>query len=155
MILDTLENAGRYAGLHPLFARAFAFLRETDFSRLAPGRYPVEGDALFAIVEESGGRTREEAKLECHRKYIDIHLVLAGEEHIGWKPLGACREQVSEYSEPRDVAFYIDQPANWAFLSAGTFCVFFPEDAHAPLVAAQPIRKAVMKIAVDVAETGA
>lgn len=148
MIFDVLANADRYAGLHPLFERAFAFLRDTDFATMTPGRYPLEGESLFAIVEEAEARTREEAQLECHRKYIDIQFVLQGLDEMGWKPLCDCREPAAEYSDKRDIAFFRDPPAVWVAVPPGAFCVFFPEDAHAPLVGVGPIRKVVMKIAV-------
>jgi biofilm protein TabA len=148
MIFDVLANTDRYAGLHPLFARAFAFLRETDFAAMPPGRYPLEGDTLFAIVEEAEGRTRDAAQLECHRKYIDIQFVLSGLDEMGWKPLVECREPAVEYSDKRDIAFFRDAPAAWVAVPLGAYCVFFPEDAHAPLVGEGPIRKVVIKVAV-------
>lgn len=149
MIFDVLAHADRYSGLHPLFAKAFASLRDTDFAAMAPGRYPLEGETLFAIVEEAQGRTRAEAKLECHRKYIDIQMVLAGQDEMGWAPLHACREPLVEYSDKRDIAFFSDAPASWIHVPAGAFCVFFPQDAHAPLVGAGLIRKVVIKVAVE------
>ena len=148
MIYDVLANADRYAGLHPLFERAFAFLRDTDFAAMTPGRYPLSGESLFAIVEEAEGRARETAQLECHRKYIDIQYVLHGLDEMGWKPLCDCREPAAEYSDKRDIAFFRDPPATWITVPPGAYCVFFPEDAHAPLVGAGPIRKVVMKVAV-------
>lgn len=148
MIFDVLANADRYSAMHPLFPRAFAFLRDTDLLALTPGRYPIEGDSLFAIVEEADGRSRADAKLECHRKYIDIQFVLRGMDEMGWSPLCNCREPVAGYSDKRDIEFFHDAPASWVTVPAGAFCVFFPEDAHAPLVGAAPIRKVVLKIAV-------
>jgi YhcH/YjgK/YiaL family protein len=149
MILDILANAGRYAGLHPLFSRAFEFLRGTDLQALAPGRFPIEGERLFAIVESVAGRSREEARLECHRKYIDIQLVLAGTEEMGWRPVSDCREPVAEYSAERDIRFFRDAPASWIATPPGAFCIFFPQDAHAPLVSKGSVRKVVLKIAVE------
>ncbi len=148
MILDILANADRYAPLHPLFPRAFAFLRDTGLNALAPGRYPIEGERLFAIVESAAGRTREQAKLECHRKYIDIQLVLEGIDEMGWKPLCDCREPLADYSAEKDIQFFRDAPASWIATPPGAFCLFFPHDAHAPLVSNGEIRKVILKIAV-------
>lgn len=147
MILDRLINAQRYAALHPLFPRAFDYIRANDLSVLAPGRYDIAGDELFAIVERAPGRTRERAQLECHRKYIDIQLVLQGTDEMGWKPLADCRDPVSDYSAERDIMFFSDAPAAWIAVPPGHFCIFFPEDAHAPLVGAGEIRKVVFKVA--------
>ena len=149
MILDTLANADRYAALHLLFPRAIEFLRSTDLHALAPGRYPIEGEHLFAIVEAVAGRGRIEAKLECHRRYIDIQLVLEGVDEMGWKPVRDCREPVADYSEKYDIQFFHDAPASWVATLPGAFCIFFPQDAHAPLVSTGSIRKVVLKIAVE------
>ncbi|MDD5241075.1 MAG: YhcH/YjgK/YiaL family protein [Sulfuricella sp.] len=148
MIFDTLANADRYAALHPLFPRAFAFLRDTDLMALAPGRYPVEGERLIAIVENVAARKRSDAKLECHRKYIDIQMVLEGIDEMGWKPLTDCHDPVADYSAEKDIRFFRDEPASWIATPPGAFCIFFPEDAHAPLVGSDTIRKVILKIAV-------
>ena len=149
MILSTLFESDRYAALHPLFPRAFEFIRDTDLLVLAPGRYPIVGEQLFVIVENVAGRTREAAKLECHRKYIDIQLVLEGVDEMGWKALADCTQPVSDYSEEKDIRFFHDTPASWIATPPGAFCIFFPEDAHAPLVGNGNIRKAIFKIAVE------
>lgn len=149
MILDTLANADRYTALHPLLPRAIKFLRSTDLRALAPGRYPVEGEHLFAIVEAVAGRNRGQAQLECHRRYIDIQLVLEGVDEMGWKPVCDCHEPVADYSEKSDIQFFHDAPASWVVTLPGAFCLFFPEDAHAPLVSTGSIRKVVLKIAVE------
>jgi biofilm protein TabA len=150
MIFSTLSQSDRYAALHPLFPHAFEYIRNTNLMSLAPGRYPIDGEQLFAIVEHVPGRTRAEAKLECHRKYIDIQLVLEGTDEMGWKPLSECREPVSDYSAERDIQFFRDAPASWIATPPGAFCIFFPEDAHAPLVSAGRIRKVVLKIALKI-----
>ena len=147
MIFATLTNADRYAALHSLFPRAFDYLRNTDLNALAPGRYPIEGERLFAIVETAAGRSRDQAKLECHRKYIDIQLVLEGTDEMGWKPLSDCQEPFADYSAERDIQFFRDAPASWIATPPGAFCIFFPEDAHAPLVSSGHIRKVIIKIA--------
>jgi YhcH/YjgK/YiaL family protein len=149
MILDALTVADRYANLHPLFASAFAFLRDTDLMSLEPGKHTVQGEQIFAIVEACTGRSRVEAKLECHRRYIDIQLVLEGVDEMGWKAVAECAEPATEYDAARDIQFFNDVPSSWIATPAGSFCLFFPEDAHAPLVSTGLIRKVVVKIAVQ------
>ncbi|MEW6132547.1 MAG: YhcH/YjgK/YiaL family protein [Pseudomonadota bacterium] len=148
MILSPLVEADRYIPLHPLFAGAFDYLRGADLMSLAPGKHEVQGEQLFAIVEACAGRTRAEAKLECHRRYIDIQLVLEGVDEMGWRPLAQCEKPIAEFDAARDIRFYDDAPSSWVATPAGSFCIFFPEDAHAPLVSGGMIRKVVMKIAV-------
>ena len=147
MILDTLANAERYFALHPLFPVAFDFLRSTDLLKLTPGQHPVQGKDIFAIAETATGRSRSEAQLECHRKYIDIQLVLQGIDEMGWKPVRECHEPVADYRADHDIQFFSDAPGSWIATPAGSFCLFFPEDAHAPLVSKGEIRKIIIKIA--------
>ncbi len=143
MILSSLSQSARYAALHPLFQRAFDYIRNTDLFALAPGRYPIVGEDLFAIVEHVPGRTREMARLEAHRRYIDIQLVLDGVDEMGWKPLADCHNPVSEHSMEKDIRFFHDAPASWIATPPDTFCIVFPEDAHAPLVSNGHIRKVI------------
>ena len=148
MILSTLANANRYAALHPLFPLVFEYIRNTDLNALAPGIHPIIDKQLFVIVEIANGRTRAEAKLECHRKYIDIQLVLEGVDEMGWKPMTDCHQPLDEYNEVRDIRFFNDTADSWISTPANTFCIFFPDDAHAPLVSRGKIRKVIFKIAV-------
>ncbi|MBK9161046.1 MAG: YhcH/YjgK/YiaL family protein [Nitrosomonadales bacterium] len=148
MILSALPQSSRYTALHPLFPLAFDYIRDTDFFALAPGRYPIVGDDLFAIVEQVPAKAREMAKLEAHRRYIDIQLVLEGDETMGWKPLADCLNPVSEHSMEKDIRFFHDAPASWVPVPPDHFCIFFPEDAHAPLVGGGTIRKVIFKVAV-------
>jgi len=89
------------------------------------------------------------AKLEAHRKYIDIQLVLEGDETMGWKPLADCLNPVSEHSMEKDIRFFHDAPASWIAVPPDHFCIFFPEDAHAPLVGKGQVRKVIFKVAVN------
>lgn len=148
MILDTLTNLDRYATLHPLFPQVIVFLRETNLQTLTTGIHPIIENRLFVIVQEAQGRARAEAKLECHRKYIDIQLVLEGNDEMGWKPLAACQQPVSDYSEERDIRLFNDAADSWISTPTNAFCIFFPQDAHAPLVSTGIMRKLVFKIAV-------
>ena len=148
MILSSLSQAERYVDLHPLFKRAFDYIRETDLYHMAPGRCPIVGDDLIAIVEHVPAKTKGMARLEAHRRYIDIQLVLEGNETMGWKPLSDCFNPVSEYSEENDIRFFHDAPASWVPVPPDHFCIFFPEDAHAPLVGSGKIRKVIFKVAV-------
>lgn len=147
MILDTLDQADRYASLHPGFAPGFAFLREAPLAELQPGRHEIDGERVFAIVATDEGRGRDGARLEAHRRYIDIQLVVEGNEVIGWSELTCCTNVESPYDAEKDIVFFRDRPATWMDLAPGHFCIFFPEDAHAPLAGQGLVRKIVVKVA--------
>jgi YhcH/YjgK/YiaL family protein len=157
MILDRLQTADRYTSLHPAFARAFAYLRDANWTQLTSaaqgaehpgGRHPIDGDRMYVSIDCVDGRGREGARLEAHRRYIDIQFTIDGDEEIGWKSLGDCALTSVAYDEAKDVTFFRDRPDSWLSLPAGRFAIFFPDDAHAPLAGRGTLKKAIVKIAV-------
>ncbi|REK08616.1 MAG: DUF386 domain-containing protein [Planctomycetota bacterium] len=148
MILDELQRADRYAALHPGFEAGFAFLKRPNLLDLATGRHEIDGERVFALLNRDPGRGREASRLEAHRRYIDIQFLIDGNEEIGWRPTSDCREVSEPYDEARDVGFFAEAPLTWIVLPRGSFMVFYPEDAHAPLASQGDNVKAVIKVAV-------
>ncbi len=150
MVLDKLANANRYYSLHPLFEKAFGFLRDTDLATISSGVHEIEGKKLFAIISEGVGVTEQEYKLEVHQKYIDIQYIISGTDHMAWKDLAQCEAPNDPYNDERDAAFFPDKTNNWFDVPAGSFTIFYPDDAHAAMVTGDSlVRKVVLKIAVE------
>lgn len=150
MVLDKLANASRYYSLHPLFESAFAYLTNTDLASAATGVHEIEGRNLFAIISDGPGFSKEAYKLEVHRKYIDIQYIISGTDRMGWKDLAQCAAPNDPYQEERDAAFFPDRTNSWFEVPAGSFTIFFPDDAHAAMVTGERVvRKVVLKIAVS------
>jgi len=147
MILDALKNARRYLALNKGFAGAMEFLLRPDLKELPIGRYEIDGDRVYAMVSKEPGRRREDALLETHERYIDIQLVLAGMDDMGWKPKSLCSQPSGEYDRRNDIQFFADEPDAWLSVRSGAFVVFFPEDAHMPLISSGQLHKIVVKVA--------
>ena len=149
MIIDTLKNAPKYYSAHPLFEKAFAYIRQTDLASAADGKVDI-ADGLKGIFSNSPGKTKEESmsKFECHNKNIDIQFCINGVETIGWKPREACTTPNGEYNAEKDVLFFNDKPDMFFQLTNGQFAIFFPEDVHAPMIGEGNIKKLVMKVKV-------
>lgn len=111
-------------------------------------RDEIEGDKLIALISRKIGKQQNEAMLEVHRKYIDIQFVVEGIDTMGWKAASDCREVLSPYDKEKDIGFFADEPAVWLPVQAGTYAIFFPEDAHAPMVSNGEIHKIILKVAV-------
>lgn len=148
MILDTLTEADRYVVLHPLFARAFEFLRNGGVEVLPDGRHEIDGDALYVMIARAHGIPRDQSVLEAHRRYIDIHYVVEGTDSIGWNSTRECRSVKRAYNHGDDCELFDDAPASWSTAGPGSFAIFFPADAHAPMVSGDFLHKAVVKVAV-------
>lgn len=148
MIFDDLKNALRYHALHPGFRRGFEFLSRSGLAQLEGGRHELEGDRLFALVNRDPGRGHEGARLEAHRKYIDIQFLVDGCEEIGWRSTPECQQITEAYDDARDLMFFGDVPQSWINLPVGKFMIFYPEDAHVSLAARGDNLKVVIKVAV-------
>jgi len=148
MILDFLENAPRYYNIHPEFKEAFEFLKEKDLLNLKVGKHEIQGDKLFASVSKGMGRSKSEADLEIHKKYIDIQFVISGTDEMGWSPKANCKNPVDKYNSETDLQFFADKPESWINVREAQFAIFFPEDAHLPLISDEIIHKVVVKIKV-------
>jgi biofilm protein TabA len=149
IMTDRLENAEHYFDKHPAFKEAFAFLRQPSLADLAPGRYEINEDKLFCMIQKGMGRSRAEAKLEAHRKYIDIQYVISGTEEMGWRQTSTCTQVDQEYDAAKDIGFFKDEPESWTKMTPGSFAIFFPKDAHAPMVSNGEIHKAVLKVILE------
>ena len=148
MIIDRIDEAGRYAGLHPLFPRAFESLKRRDLAALPPGRHPIDGERLTLVINTEEGKGPAHAVLESHRRFIDIQFVIDGTDLIGWRPLRECLDVRQPYDASKDVAFYGEEPHMWSRVAGPLFAVYFPADAHAPLGGTGRLLKAILKVAI-------
>ena len=146
MILSELQNKNRYINLHPLFGKAFAFLEKENLSQVPEGKLEIDGDDLFAIISKPGTSAEEIPKLEAHKKYIDIHYIIAGTELFGWKDLNDCKGVEGEFDFEKDYVLYNDQDFTNLLLNRNAFVVVYPEDAHSPGIKTEQLHKVVLKI---------
>jgi YhcH/YjgK/YiaL family protein len=147
MIIDTIENANHYIGLHPSIDQALKFLSETtraEFAQRDLGRHTISPE-LDCIVDEYQTQSSEGKLYEAHQKYIDVQFIVSGEEYMGVAPLtNQTPEQA--YNPEKDFALY--KVAGQMFkVKAGMFVIFFPTDIHLPSIGtpAKNVRKVVMK----------
>lgn len=148
MITDTIKNRDIYTPLSPRMKTALDYLGTTDFSVKETGRYNIDGDNIFALVQEYQTIPREEAKWEYHKEYIDIQYIVEGAEQIGFGSTDKM-EIMTEYDPVNDIAF-LKGEGDYATLTEGCFGVFFPHDAHQPKVAPGKVPGEVKKVVVKI-----
>jgi biofilm protein TabA len=150
MIVDRLGNRSVDAHLPSRVRQALEYLRTTDMNAIGLGRHEIDGDRLFALVQEYVTRPPHECVWEAHRRYIDVQYVVKGVEKMGHAPLSRVVQR-HPYDPERDVTFF-EQGEAFVTLAAGSFAIFGPDDVHAPRVAAgEPttVRKVVVKAVID------
>ena len=149
MIIDKIQNINKY-NLIPKNVVDFLCNLTAD---VHCGRYEIDKNS-FANIDEYNTKDRSECRLEAHKKYIDIQMLLNGFEELDCVDIeGLTISQ--EYDLERDIMFFYlpDKALDSIMLQSGKFVMLFPEDAHMPQITccdiSQKVKKVVVKIAVD------
>jgi len=111
------------------------------------------GGGAYALEQVYQSKLRLDAFFESHKKFIDVQVIVEGEEFI--EVADITRLSVKEDKTPaKDVVIYhmADAASTTALrLGAGEATVLFPADGHMPTVAIKApalIRKIVVKVPV-------
>lgn len=148
MIHDSLRNCQKYVDLHPLFQQAFDFLTHNDLEALPLGKVSIVDTDLVVNIAEITGKTEQEARMETHRRFIDIQVPIGSCERMGWKTASQLTNLTQAYDETKDVAFYADKATSFLDVQPYEFAIFFPEDGHQPGIGSGTFRKIIVKIKV-------
>jgi len=148
--IDVLEFAFQYTKNKAYWDKAFAYMRDTDLDKVAPGKYYIDGDNVYVLITEGNTKAFEDSKWEAHIKYIDIQYAIRGMEKIGVAPFTKAII-TSPFDAVKDIGFFNIPEAISEYYVAepGTFFIFFPKDAHRPGIRIEGIdsdKKLVIKI---------
>lgn len=150
MIIDTLFNAEKNSFYPPVIRKALRAVIQQEPHSLPPGKYTVDGDNLFFNVVEGDTRPLAEQRPEFHRQYIDIHILLAGEEVIGAGNKGLAITPDGEFNSAHDIGFCTQISSETLIhLHSEEIAILFPGELHRPmgsLGAGAPLRKIIVKI---------
>ncbi len=150
MILASIHDKQAYTFEHEGLQRAMEYLKNGEWKGLAPGRYPVDGDVVYALVQAYDTTPAAEGRMEAHRRYADVQFVAEGEEIIEAANIKGLT--VSEdYNPDKDMLFFRDPPHRTAlYLGEGDYAVLYPEDAHKPHCHAGETAGRVLKVVMKV-----
>lgn len=151
MVIDHVHQAALYYKLHPGIEAALRYIQATDFTKVDNGTYPIDGDQLFAIVQEYDTKDPSSEKLEAHKKYIDVQFMIHGQEQMGHALLN---KQVTtrDYRTEDDFMLFDEAPDFFSVVTEGMFTIFFPPDLHMPCILHQRsshVKKVVVKVSID------
>ncbi|MDD9269570.1 YhcH/YjgK/YiaL family protein [Paenibacillus sp. GCM10023248] len=147
MIIDRLDHSHLYKDLHPKFNRAFKYLKEAPLITMQPGKYDIEGDDIFLLLQEYQTKSEETQFWEAHNRYIDIQYMVQGSERMGYAFVEDLH-QTEDFLAEKDY-MVLEGKGQDLVVHEGAFAIFFPQDAHMPcLYDEQPtlIKKAVIKV---------
>jgi len=145
MILAKNTDAKGYLGISPLLDRGLELLNEEFLSSVPKDTVKLDGDKLFATLNEFDTVPFEDTFFESHKRYLDIHVLLEGEERIDI----ARPEDLEQFDHKGDFYAYRGTGEQTLILRPGSFLVVFPQDAHRVKMQVKGeshIRKVVFKI---------
>ena len=152
MIRAMLSQAERYYPLGEGIRYAVEYIRNNDLLALPPGRYPIHGDKVFALIQEPMTQPPDVAPFENHKRHADFQMTLKGSEYVGYSQVDALKPK-GEYNAETDVQLYEGQGELLVKCMTGkSFSLFFPEDGHQPYVTlgeSERIKKVVIRIHLD------
>jgi len=131
---------------------AIEFLQTHDMLSFENGKIEVDGANVYINRSSYIGRDIENCKIEGHEKYLDLQLVLDGEEGMGYVDKRKEGLEISvPYTPEKDKANYVGQLDGIINLRSGFFALVFPNDLHEPCIKVNDkiIQKAVAKIKID------
>ena len=147
MILDSLNNRALYYGISPRMQQAFEWIVSTDWNSLEAGTHELDGKAIFANVMDVDLKRKPDAKLEIHDRYIDIQVLISGEEEtFGWSERRDLKRPLGPFDAQKDIQFFDDEPQTCYTLRPGQFTVLLPDDGHAPMNGQGRVRKIIVKV---------
>ena len=145
---DVIKFSSFYFADPGLWEKAFGFLKSANLSAMSAGIYKIQGEDLFANVQEYVTRDEKETRYEAHRQYADIQYLITGSERIGVIPLEKTSE-VIPYDEANDIVFLKGEFDAFHVATQAHFFIFLPGDAHRPCVMyekCEPVKKVVLKV---------
>ena len=113
------------------------------------GKHDIDGNNLFYLISEDSTEPQAERRAEYHARYLDIQIVLRGQEGMTFSTLPAGEPQ-TDWLADKDIAFLAEgAQEKTVILNEGDFVMFYPGEVHKPLCAVgapAKVRKAVVKV---------
>lgn len=147
MIFGNLKYADKYDFLTEKIKACFTYAKEHDLTTYEKGSYKINGDEFFVNIENYATVKREERFWEAHKAYLDIHILVKGEETIDINFIENMK--LGEYKEADDFLPMEGDMQASVILKPGDFLICYPEDAHRTGVIATKVsdlKKGIFKV---------
>ena len=150
MIFGNLKNISEYAFLGQQLQKCFAYVKENDILSYETGSYPIEGEKLFVNVVEYTTTEKENRFWEAHRKYLDVHVMLSGQQQIDLNFIANMTQK--EFEAENDFLPLEGEANSHVVLTKDDFLICYPNDGHMTAIKVKEpvtIKKAIFKVLVE------
>lgn len=154
MIVARNADAANYKGFSPLLDKALDLLTPEFLASVGTTTVHMDGEKLYATLNLFETAPESETFFESHKKYLDIHAVVKGEERLEIADPKALTVDEGKSNPVGDFYAYSEKSAEHQnlILKPGTFLVAFPDDAHrckGQVDGASQVEKVVFKILIE------
>lgn len=161
-LFGSLATLRQQLGARPAFEAAFAYLddalhpgsaanlRLQQLAEGESGRVELSGGA-FALEQVYRSKPRSEGFFESHRAYIDVQVVVTGEEYIEVADVAGLSVKEDKTPEKDVILYHMSDVSSRLRLRAGDAAILWPVDGHMPTLATDApalVRKIVIKVPV-------
>lgn len=148
MIVDSFDALLNCSCIGDILKKIEPFYRSAT-PEIENGKYPIDGDNIFALVSRYNSKPLEQGRMETHETYVDLQVIVSGKEWILCAPNQGVEPTVA-YNKESDIAFWTSPKSySKALICPGIVGLFFPHELHMPQIqadTAEPIVKIVIKI---------
>ena len=106
MIIDNIKNLDKYILLNKYKDQITAFINKSKEEGLGEGKYSLENDNLYVLIQEYETKPKKDCTFESHIKYLDLQYIEKGNEIIRWIDVDELVQ--SNYNLERDMLLYND-----------------------------------------------
>ncbi len=149
MITGNIHHLGLVPYLPATLRDAIEYVKQHITAETPLGKHDIQGNQIFVLISNDSTDSLEKRRAEYHAKYLDIQIVLQGEEGMTFSNLPAGKPDIDALAD-KDIAFLAAGAQEKQFvMQAGDFVVYYPGEVHKPLCAVGApahVRKAVVKI---------
>lgn len=147
MIFGNIKDLKDYDFLPEDLKACFEYAKEHDLMSYEKGGHEIDGDRFFVNVVEYETTTKENRFWEAHRKYLDVHFMLDGEEQIDLNNIDSMEQK--EFVEKDDFLPLEGESNSHVVLRKGDFLICYPKDGHMTAIQVEEsvkIKKAIFKV---------
>lgn len=151
MIYGEIKDLNQYKGISANLDKAIEYILSGEYKKGTPGKNVIDGDNLYFNYPDCPmTKELEDGFFESHKQYIDIHVVISGEENLGYVPRPEA-VLTKEYDAEGDYELLNGEIKNMFHLTPERFVMFFPDEPHMALLKVgevKQITKVIFKVLV-------
>ena len=130
MIFDDLKNIAFYKGIHPNPDKVIDYLYQHRKDSFELGKYEIDGDKVFLVVQENVLNQAENDQFEHHKNYADLHLLVEGHEYSSYG--SRIKDEAVAFDEASDIGFVHCHEKIPTLVGVSQFLQFSSQENHQP-----------------------